>query len=92
MDNQLEKVRKQIDTVDQRILNLLAKRLALVKKVGQYKKTHNISTLDQQRWSQVLELNLNNAKSLNLSGVFIKRIFSTIHQYSLKVQNKIKKP
>lgn len=92
MDNQLDKLRKQINTVDQKILTLLAKRLSLVKKIGQYKKTHNISALDQQRWSQVLELNLNNAKSLNLSEVFIKKIFSTIHQYSLKVQNEIKKP
>lgn len=91
MDNTLENWRKQIDTIDQEILMLLAKRLNFAKKIGQYKKQHGLSPLDKQRWRSVLESNLGQAKSLNLSEDFIKRLFTIIHKYSLKAQKEIGK-
>ncbi|MBI2314914.1 chorismate mutase [Candidatus Daviesbacteria bacterium] len=89
MDNKLDKWRKQINSVDQKLLILLAKRLSLARKIGQHKKKRNLPILDQQRWNKILESNLNQAKSLNLSEIFIKRMFNLLHQYSLRVQKEV---
>lgn len=89
MDN-LKNWRKQIDTIDKQILNLLAKRFKLSQKIGQYKKEQKLPVLDKTRWIKVLELNLEQAESLNLSEDFIKKIFTLIHKYSISIQKNIK--
>ena len=85
--DKLENWRKQIDDVDEKILNLLAKRISIVKKIGNYKKQNNLSALDEKRWDRVLKLTLSKAELLNLSKDFIKKLLTLIHKYSLKIQN-----
>ncbi len=84
--NKLDDWRKQIDRVDASIIKLLAKRFSIVEKIGKYKKENQLSSLDKHRWDMLLTENLNLAKSHNLSKDFIKKLFNTIHQYSLKLQ------
>lgn len=86
MDNNLNAFRQKIDLLDKKILNLLAKRTLVSRKIGLYKKRNNVKPLDEERWQKVLEKNLESAKSLNLDLIFIKQIFSLIHKYSLKIQ------
>lgn len=86
MDNNLNAFRQKIDLLDKKILNLLAKRTLVSRKIGHYKKRNNVKPLDEERWQKVLEKNLESAKSLNLDLIFIKQIFSLIHKYSLKIQ------
>lgn len=88
MNNKLDSWRKKIDALDGKIINLLAKRLEIVKKIGRYKKEHQLSPLDKKRWDKILEENSNLAKSHNLSADFIKKLFDIIHLYSLKLQQK----
>jgi len=58
----LELYRKQIDEIDVQIIDLLAKRFEVVKKVGEYKKERNIPPLQPERWQQVLQTRKNLAK------------------------------
>lgn len=55
MNNKLKDFRKQIDEIDEQIVNLLAKRMQVVEKVGQYKKENNLPPLDNSRWQKVIE-------------------------------------
>lgn len=89
MDN-LKNWRKQINTIDKQILNLLARRLKLSQKIGQYKKEQKLPVLDQVRWTKVLKSNLDQAESLNLSKDFIRKIFTLIHKDSISIQKNIK--
>ncbi len=91
MDNKLEKLRKQIDNIDQQILTLLAKRIDVVRKIGSYKKEQSIPALDKKRWNEVLRSNIKQGDSFKLSKDFIKKFFTLLHQYSLKVQKEIGK-
>lgn len=47
--NELEKLREQIDELDKVIASSYAKRLEVVKKIGEYKKQNNIAVLDSNR-------------------------------------------
>ncbi len=88
MDKKLENLRKQIDNLDQDLLALFAKRTSIVRKIGKFKKIHGIPPLDEKRWQQVLEGKLVKAESLNLSKDFIKKIYTLIHKYSLRIERK----
>lgn len=75
----LESLRKQIDEIDSSIINLLAKRMKVVKKVGEYKKTNNIPSFDKKRWQEILK---------SKRG-YIKKIWKTIHNEALKIEKSI---
>lgn len=88
MNNQLENWRKQIDIIDERMLTSLAKRMEIVKKIGKFKKEHEISTFDKKRWQQILKANLKKGKVLGFSKEFVKNLLHLIHKYSLGIQEK----
>ena len=71
-DNSLEKWRKEIDVIDKQLLELLAQRTAIVRKVGKYKKEKKIKPLDEERWNEVLNHKLAQAKTLKLPKNMIK--------------------
>ena len=54
---ELNELRKQIDKVDKQMAELFEERMNLVKKVGQYKKEHNLPILDKERENLVKEKN-----------------------------------
>lgn len=53
--NELELLRKQIDEIDQEICLLFKKRMGVVKKIGEYKKSNSLDVLDASREEIVLE-------------------------------------
>ena len=78
--------RKQIDEIDEKLLQLLAKRIELAFKIGQIKKQKNISIVDKSRWQNVLSKAILKSEELDLSKDFIKKLFNLIHKYSIKIQ------
>ena len=76
--NKLEKLRKEIDVVDERLLEILKKRFELTTGIGLLKKTHNLPIEDKNREARVF-LNLEQrCKVLDLDSQAIKNIFNTI--------------
>jgi len=79
MKNQLNDLRKQIDEIDTAIVNLLAKRMKVVEKVGKYKKENNLPPLDKKRWQEVIKTKKG----------FIKKIWEIIHEEALKIEKNL---
>jgi chorismate mutase len=88
MNDKLEYWRKQIDALDDQLLNILKKRTDIVIRIGNYKKTHALSLLDETRWKKVLESRLRIAEKKNISGKFIEKLYNLIHEYSLYLERK----
>ncbi len=86
MQTPLENWRKEIDVLDKQLLELLAKRIAVVTEIGKYKKAHNIPPLDEKRWQEVLASKITQAKLLHLSKDFIINIYTLIHTYALEIE------
>lgn len=86
MNNKLANLRKKIDIVDEKLLTVLAKRITLVRKISKFKKAHNIALLDENRRNEVLNTQLSKGAKLGLSKDLIKKLYSLIHKYSIKVQ------
>jgi len=84
----LRKYRRQIDTLDQKLVELLGKRMQIVQSIGQIKKEQNVAVLQNQRWIEILNQMLQQGKSHQLSEGFINQIFKAIHQESIAQQEK----
>ncbi len=89
MNTQLESLRKQIDQLDDILLDTLAKRVEVVKAIGEYKKTQGLPALDQERWQKVLRSRINKGQKRNLSKDFTKNLYTMIHKQSLEIENNI---
>jgi chorismate mutase len=87
----LRKYRRQIDTLDQKLVELLGKRMQIVQSIGQIKKERNVAVLQNQRWMEILNQMLQQGKTHQLSEGFINQLFKAIHQESISQQEKMMK-
>ncbi len=85
----LEGLRRQIDQWDEELLRVLRSRMAISEAIGAYKKKENITILQTNRWSEILEDRLRKAQALGLSDQFIIQIFKQVHQESINFQNRV---
>ena len=81
-------LRKQIDSVDNKLIHLLAKRTSLAKQIGKIKKLNSLPAQDLNRWRTVIDKNVKLAKRLKIDPDLIKKIYALIHENSIKIQNK----
>ena len=85
----IDHLRAQIDIIDENILYILNSRMTVSRKIGQYKKEHNIAILQTSRWDKVLEDMVKKGKAYGLSERFLEAVFNAIHEESILVQNEI---
>ncbi|HHJ10118.1 MAG TPA: 3-deoxy-7-phosphoheptulonate synthase [Bacteroidetes bacterium] len=87
--NTLQHYRKQIDLLDDELMDVLEKRMKISEKIGQYKKENNITIFQNTRWNEIVGKRLKQAMEKDLSEEFVDKVFRAIHQESIKKQNKI---
>ncbi len=85
----LEELRHEIDSYDNKLLDILESRMNIASKIGEYKKKHNITILQTSRWDEILQRQLELGEKKGLSEEFIVKIFRAIHQESINHQTKI---
>ncbi|MDH6358536.1 bifunctional 3-deoxy-7-phosphoheptulonate synthase/chorismate mutase type II [Parabacteroides sp. PF5-9] len=82
----LSELRRQIDQIDEQLLELLAKRMRISKEIGIYKKEHNMPILQTPRYNEILEKRSHLGESMELSPDFITEILKEIHEESVRQQ------
>lgn len=85
----LEELRHTIDGLDRDILDLLIDRLAVSRKIGEYKRGHNITILQHQRWNEILEDRKSHIEGKELSLRFLHRFLEAIHEESIRQQTEV---
>jgi chorismate mutase len=85
----MDKMRQQINQLDDELLQLIGQRMKVADKIGQYKKENNITILQTNRWNAILERAYNIGDKLGLSKEFITKYFDAVHMESINHQNKI---
>ena len=85
----IDQLRSQIDVIDENLLNLLASRMNISRKIGEYKKDNNIAILQTSRWDSILEEMVRKGGENGLPEKFVTAVFNAIHEASVQVQNDI---
>jgi chorismate mutase len=88
-ENRLEMLRNRIDALDSEMLEILASRVEIVKQIGRYKKEHNVTALQINRWSQLMESRIKLGQKLDLNETLVKTFFQLIHEDSVRMQTEI---
>ena len=88
----LRDFRLHIDSIDSRLIELLAERMEVARGIGELKRRHGMAIVQRERFNKLLESAENRATSIGLSPTFIHQIFSAIHEESVRQQvNEVKK-
>lgn len=82
----LEKYRKEIDKIDQQIIELMGARTAIVYQISRYKAKQNILNIDKKREEEIFK----NVKELAIKNYidenFAKKLFEVIIEECRKIQ------
>ena len=84
--NSLLEYRLQIDEIDDQLMSLIKQRFKITAKVGKWKKEHNISIFQQNRYDEILKKNEVRSKRYDLPIDLINSIFNIIHEKSVEQQ------
>lgn len=82
-------LRKQIDELDNQLIELLAKRMRVCREIGQYKKEHNMTVLQTSRYNEILDKRGAQGVLCGMSSEFIRSVFEDVHEESVRQQIEI---
>ena len=85
----ITQLRKQIDELDNDLMQLLAKRMRVCREIGQYKKEHNMTVLQAQRYNEILDKRGAQGALCGMDSDFVKTIFEAVHEESVRQQMEI---
>lgn len=87
--NELNTLRTQIDVIDNKIIELMGKRMKIADSIGVLKANNNVSILKVKRWNEILGRMILEGEQQHLSEEFILRIYKAIHQESINHQQNV---
>ncbi|MCI6460168.1 MAG: bifunctional 3-deoxy-7-phosphoheptulonate synthase/chorismate mutase type II [Prevotella sp.] len=85
----ISQLRKQIDDLDNQLMELLAKRMRVCREIGQYKKEHNMTVLQAARYNEILEKRGAQGALCGMDAQFVAKVFEGIHEESVRQQIEI---
>ena len=90
MSEDLTEFRKEINQIDNDLINNIKKRMKISIKIGKFKKDNNIKILNTNRDKEVIDniIKYNNIdQELYLEEDFIKELWIILMKYSKKIQD-----
>jgi chorismate mutase-like protein len=81
--------RAHIDILDKELLNLLMQRTMVVQKIAEIKKQSDIPVLQAERIQVMISERKKIAKELGLNPLFVERLFMTIINESMQLEENV---
>ncbi|QUB46675.1 bifunctional 3-deoxy-7-phosphoheptulonate synthase/chorismate mutase type II [Prevotella sp. oral taxon 475] len=85
----IDQLRRQIDDLDNQLIELLSNRMRICREIGRYKREHNITVFQASRYNEILEKRGAQATRCDMSAEFVATVFENVHQESVRQQMKI---
>jgi chorismate mutase len=83
----LEKLREQINHIDDELLQLLGQRMNIADQIGAFKKNNKVTILQTNRWNEIIERTVTKGENLGLGAEFVRSYLEAIHLESIRHQN-----
>ena len=87
--DKLADLRRQIDKIDDLLLQKLGERMAIVGKIGEYKRDNQVTILQVNRWEEIIRKGSAFAKALKLDLNFTEKFLELVHGESIRKQTEI---
>lgn len=82
-------LRKQIDEIDNQLMEMLSKRMRVCREIGYYKKEHNMTVLQTSRYNEILDKRGAQGALCGMAPEFVAKVFENIHEESVRQQIEI---
>ena len=86
MTESLSALRKQIDELDNELMNLLTRRMRVSREIATYKKEHDMAVVQTGRYSEILDKRGAQGVLCGMDAEFVKKIYEAIHEESVRQQ------
>lgn len=87
--NKLDQLRNSIDEMDEKLIQILASRMEVTDKIGEYKRDNDVTILQVNRWNEIRKNRLNMGEVLGLDREFLDTVLHLIHKESISRQTAI---
>lgn len=84
----LAALRSEIDEIDDKLLELIVRRMDVSGRIGELKRLNNVTILQSERWDDVLGRMLAEGEDLGLSEELVRDVFCAIHAQSVNRQTR----
>ncbi len=85
----LEHLRDEIDSIDNTLLEILARRLVIIQEMGKVKKKHKLTILQSERHRHVFSDRMKKGNKLKINPYFMKELLKIIHNEAVRIQMEI---
>ena len=89
MKDALTQFREEIDKLDDEIMQKLAARMKISRKIGEYKKENKVTILQVSRWEEIIHTRVALGLAMGLSDDFTRHLLKLVHEESIQVQMKV---
>lgn len=86
LEGQLQQFREQIDSIDFQLLELLAQRNDISRRIGQYKQQNSLSIFQLKRWENIITSRMKQGRNLNIPEDYLLKMLQIIHKMSIQIQ------
>lgn len=84
----LDELRSEIDRMDDELIDVLSRRMAVSREIGDLKRSSGMPVLQTERFDSMLRSRIETAEKSGLEAGFIKKIMSVVHEESIRQQIK----
>jgi len=85
----LQTMRQLIDEIDDELLRALARRMEVVERIGEYKREHNVTILQIERWLEILRTRTAAGDTLGLDRDIVAELCQLLHKASIRRQTEV---
>ncbi len=82
----LAMLRRQIDSLDNELLEVLGRRMSVCREIGQYKKDHRMTIVQAGRYDAIMNSRVKAATELGMDADFMRTVLAAIHEESVRQQ------
>lgn len=87
--DKLADLRKEIDKIDDLVLQKLAERMSITQKIGEFKRDNKVTILQVNRWDKIVQKRTAFAKALKLDVNFTEKFLELVHGESIRRQTEM---
>lgn len=87
--DKLADLRKEIDKIDDLVIQKLAERMSITQKIGEFKRDNKVTILQVNRWDEIMQKRTAFAKALKLDVNFTEKFLELVHGESIRRQTEI---
>ena len=87
--DKLAELRRKIDSIDDVLIQKLGERMAIVEKIGLYKRDNKVTILQVNRWDEILKKGSAFARAVKLDLNFTEKFLELVHGESIRKQTEI---